>query len=258
MIAHIHKFRDKLDSGQLCLGTGISFTDPAVTESLCASVDFFWIDLEHSPIGLESLMAHLIAARAGGTPALVRVPSNEIAWVKRVLDIGAEGVILPRAKSAEEVRNFVSACRYPPMGTRSYGPRRPSNYGRNSGTEYREDANRNLFVTSQIETASALEEVEEIARIEGLDSLAIGPYDLSGEMGIMGEVRHPRVTGAIERIARVAREAGRYVGIGMGGDVDYATTAAELGVQWIQCGSDSEYSRRFAENLFARVRERVS
>ena len=116
MICNIHKFRAKLKAGQVCLGPGVSFTDPAVTEALCDSVDFLWLDLEHSPIGLESLQAHLIAARAGGAPVLVRVPSGETAWVKRVLDIGAEGIILPQAGSLGEVEQFVAQHKLESMG----------------------------------------------------------------------------------------------------------------------------------------------
>ena len=115
MICNIHKFRDKLAAGNFCLGAGITFQDPAVTEALCPSVDFLWIDLEHNPTSLESMTTHLMAARAGGTPAIVRIPSSDVAWIKRVLDSGAEGIILPQAKSASEIQAFVSACRYPPQ-----------------------------------------------------------------------------------------------------------------------------------------------
>ena len=107
-----------------------------MTEALCDSVDFVWIDLEHNPMSVESMMGHLIAARAGRSPALVRIPCGDVGWIKRVLDSGAEGIILPQASSAKQVRAFVSACRYPPMGTRGYGPRRPSNYGRDGGIDY--------------------------------------------------------------------------------------------------------------------------
>src|SRR5437764_15313977 len=116
MFAAMRRFREKLDAGRLCLGAGISFTDPAVTEALADSVDFVWIDLEHSPIGVESLQAHLIAAKAGGTAALVRVPSSDVGWIKRVLDIGAPGIIIPQVRSVDEVRGVVAACRYPTMG----------------------------------------------------------------------------------------------------------------------------------------------
>lgn len=258
MISNIDKFRKKLAAGEFCLGCGITFSDPAVVEALCDSVDFLWIDLEHNPTSLESLMAHLIAARAGGAAALVRVPSGAIAWIKRVLDTGAEGIILPQARSAQDIRDFVSACRYPPQGTRGFGPRRPSNYGRMQGDEYLQHANRNLFVVAQIETVSALEQLDQIVAIEGLDSLVVGPNDLSGSMGIMGQVHHPRVLDAIRTVVEKASAAGIHVGIGMGADADHAREAAELGVHWAQCGNDFEFVIRYADQLYASVRQRAS
>jgi len=257
MISNIHKFREQLASGKLCLGTGITFSDPAVVEALCDSVDFLWIDLEHNPISLESLLTHLIAARAGGAPALVRVPSNEIAWTKRVLDSGAEGIILPQARSAQEVQQFVSACRYPPLGTRGFGPRRPTNYGRSGGDQYIQHANENLFVAVQIETMEAVEQLDEIVSIKGMDSLVVGPYDLSGSMGMLGQVRDPKVIDVIDGIITKARQARLYVGMGMGADGEHAMQAAESGVNWVQCGNDFEYMNHFADDLFNGIRERL-
>ncbi len=206
MICNIHKFRAKLKAGQVCLGPGISLSDPAVTEALCDSADFLWLDLEHSPISLESLQAHLIASRAGGTPILVRVPSGEVAWVKRVLDIGAEGVILPQAGSVAEVEQFVAACRYPPQGRRGFGPRRATNYGRQNLADYLSAANREVFVAIQIETVAALEAVDAIVRVPGIDSLVIGPADLAGALaGAPGQVEHPKVMDAIATICSRAR-----------------------------------------------------
>ncbi|MBT4866540.1 MAG: 4-hydroxy-3-methylbut-2-en-1-yl diphosphate synthase [Planctomycetaceae bacterium] len=258
MISNIHKFREKLDAGRFCLGAGITFSDPAVVEALSDSVDFLWIDLEHNPTNLESLLAHLIAARAGGAPALVRVPSQEIAWIKRVLDTGAEGIILPQADSAAEIREFVSACRYPPKGTRGFGPRRPTNYARFGGDEYLEHANRNLFVVAQIETVSALNELDEIVAIDGLDSLVVGPYDLSGSMGILGQVHHQQVLDAVRTVAEKAKAAGLYIGMGMGADAEHALEAAQLGVQWAQCGNDFEFMIHRTDQLYHDVRERLS
>ena len=92
---------------------------PQFIDSIAASVDFVWIDLEHNAMTTESMLGHLIAARAGGVASLVRIPNNDVAWIKRVLDSGAEGIILPRSYSSKEVADFVSACRYPPHGVRS-------------------------------------------------------------------------------------------------------------------------------------------
>ena len=257
MISHIDKFRTKLDAGYLCLGTGLTFSDPAVTEALCQSVDFIWFDLEHNPTSLESLLAHLIAARAGGAPAIVRVPSNDIAWTKRVLDTGAEGIMLPRVASAQEAQQFVSACRYPPMGTRGFGPRRPTNYGRIDLDEFFQQANYHLFVSVQIETMRAVEEIDQILSIEGLDSVMIGPNDLSGAMGILGQVDDPQLLETISTVFKKTKDAGLYAGIGKDANTDYLIRAAELGAQWIQCGCDFEYLIRSADRLFTDIRDGV-
>jgi 2-keto-3-deoxy-L-rhamnonate aldolase RhmA len=258
MICNIHKFRDKLRAGRVCLGPGISLSDPAVTEALSDSVDFLWLDLEHSPISLESLQSHLIAARAGGAPIVVRVPSGEEAWVKRVLDIGAEGIILPQAGSLAEVEQFVAACRYPPQGRRGFGPRRATNYGRQNLPDYLAAANREVFVAIQIETASALEAVDAIVRIPGIDSLVVGPADLAGALaGAPGQVEHPKVMDAIAMICARARAAGLWVGIGMGADTEYATRVAKLGVQWIQCGGDCGFLIHAADTLYQGIRCRL-
>ena len=254
---HIDRFRERLDSGRLCLGPAITLSDPAVTEALAPSVDFVWIDLEHNPTSLESLSAHLIAARAGGTPALVRVPSSDVAWIKRVLDTGAEAVIVPQIHSAEEVRKVVSACRYPPQGTRGFGPRRAADYGRRNAAEYVAEANARVFVAIQIETAEAFRELDAILAVPGFDSIVIGPYDLSGSMGMLGQVHHPTVVGAVGTIATKARAAGRYVGIGMAPDEEHALQAARQGVQWVQCGCDFGYMIQFADGLYGRIRERL-
>ena len=253
MIVNTHKFREKIAAGKKQLFTGITLADPAVTEMLSGSTDGFWIDLEHNPTNLETMLGLLIGARAGGTPAFVRVPANDVGWIKRVLDSGAEGIICPQADDADGVRRFVSACRYPPKGKRGFGPRRPTNYGRNGGPDYLADANKNLIVIAQIETVGCLEQLDEIVQIEGLDGLVVGPNDLSGSMGIMGQVDHPDVIEAIGRIATVGKAAGLSIGIGMGAQPDFAQQAFELGVDWVQCGNDYEYMIRFADQLFKQI-----
>jgi 2-dehydro-3-deoxyglucarate aldolase/4-hydroxy-2-oxoheptanedioate aldolase len=217
-----------------------------------------WIDLEHSPTSLEALQAHLIAARAGGTAAVVRVPSSDVAWIKRVLDTGAEGVIVPQVQSAEEVRQAVAACRYPPQGRRGFGPRRPSNYGRNAGQDYLQSANQQLFVAVQIETVEAYNDLDKILTVPGLDSIVVGPYDLSGALGMLGQVSHPKVVEAITNIVTKSRRAGRYVGMGMPGNAEQALQAAKLGVQWVQCGGDFAYMVSFVDQLFGRVRKSLA
>ena len=219
---HINGMREKLRAGQILIGAGITLSDPAVTEALSAGVDFFWIDLEHSPTTTESLLGHLMAARAGRVPSIVRIPNNDVAWVKRVLDAGAEGIILPRCYSAAEGAEFVSACRYPPLGTRGFGPRRPMQYGRLSQQEYVAQANREVFVAIQVETVELVSEIDEVLALEGLDSLVLGPQDLSGSMGRLGDTTHPDVIEAMTTVASKAKAAGRFIGAGLGANPEFA------------------------------------
>lgn len=244
----IAAFRAKLDAGIPCIGPGITFSDPLVTDALATSCDFFWIDTEHSALSAETVGRHLLATRARGVPGLVRVPGSAIPFVKPVLDVGADGVIVPQVRNAAEVRAVVDACRYPPTGHRGWGPRVPTNYGRDPQPEYLERASK-LFVAVQIETAEALAEVEAIAAIPGLDSLALGPWDLSGALGHLGDVEHPVVVAAIERVIAAARAAGIYIGSGMGVDPVYAATMARRGCQWLQVGDDCGYLVQTADRL---------
>lgn len=254
MFETIDQFRSKIDQGKVCLGAGITLSDSSIVEALAPAVDFFWIDLEHTHLSYETVLTHLIAARAGAAPALVRVRGSDTPHIKPLLDIGASGIIVPQVRSADEVRQVVSACRYAPLGTRGFGPRRTANYGREGGADWMQRVNRQLFVAVQIENVSALNEVEQIAAIEGLDSLALGPYDLSVALGHAGDVQHPVVVAAIERIIRAARQHGKYIGSGMGPNAGDALAASARGVQWIQCGDDYGYMLAHVEQLFQDIR----
>jgi len=252
---HINKMRDKLRAGDICLGAGITTTDLAMTEALAPSVDFFWIDLEHNATSTESMLGHLIAARAGGAPSIVRIPNNDPAWIKRVIDSGAEGILLPRSSTAKEVAEFVSNCRYPPMGTRGFGPRRPMNYGRMDQQEYLAQANQDLFVAAQVETTSLVDEIDDVVNIEGLDSLVLGPQDLSGSMGMLGQTTHPEVVELMKLVAAKTRAAGKLIGSGLSADPEFAKLLIDCGVQWLQAGNDFEYMINGCEAAYASMRD---
>jgi 2-keto-3-deoxy-L-rhamnonate aldolase RhmA len=254
MYEAMREFRRKLDEGVRCVGAGITFSDPAATEAIGRTADFFWIDLEHNPIGPEALLGHLIAARAVGAASLVRVAGSETALLKPILDAGAEGIIVPQVRSAAEVRHVVDDCRYPPLGRRGYGPRRPSDYGRDGGDAYIKSADEQVFVAVQIENVDALGELDAIVATPGLDSVVVGPYDLSGSLGKLGRIDDSEVVAAIREIVRVARAAGRYVGFGAGPSEEEATRCFALGAHWVQCGGDFSYMVRFVDRLFAQIR----
>jgi 2-keto-3-deoxy-L-rhamnonate aldolase RhmA len=251
---HINQMRAKLRAGEIVLGAGITLSDPTVTEALAGSVDFVWIDMEHNATTTEAMLGHLIAARAAGAASLVRIPSNDVGWVKRVLDCGAEGIILPRAYSAREAAEFVSCCRYPPMGTRGFGPRRPMQYGRLGQEEYLQQANRDVFVAVQVETVELLAELDEVLKLDGLDSLVLGPQDLSGSMGRLGQVMHPDVIAAMKTVASRAKAAGKFIGSGLGANPEFAAVLLDCGVQWLQAGNDFEFLIQACQRTFDAIR----
>jgi 2-keto-3-deoxy-L-rhamnonate aldolase RhmA len=190
-------------------------------------------------------------------PALVRVPTSDVGMIKRVADTGASGIIVPQIRSAAEVRHVVSACRYSPLGNRGFGPRRASNYGQYDSDAYVDLANKEFFVCVQIENVEALNDLEAILKVQYLDCVVIGPYDLSASMGLMGRVRHPKVVKAIATVITKARQAGLYVGMGMGTEEELAVEAAAMGANWVQCGSDFGYMMKSAGELFGNIRKRA-
>lgn len=253
----ITQFRERLAADEICIGASITLTDPRVTDALADSVDFFWIDLEHCMMSPEALSGHLLAARGRGKAALVRVTGSSTPFIKPILDMGADGIIVPQVRTADEVWRIVRDCRYPPQGQRGYGPRVPSNYGRDGGATYIARANQELFVAVQIETAEALAALDDILAIPGLDSLVLGPQDLSGALGRLGDVEHPTVVEAMQTVINKTRASGRFVGAGMGTDVGYAATMAQRGVQWLQVGGDFGYMIEAMDGIAAGIRTRL-
>lgn len=257
MFDPIIAFKKRLRRGEVLIGASISLSDPQASEALADSVDFLWIDLEHSAISPEALRGHLLAARGKGKPAMVRVPGSGAAFLKPVLDAGAHGIVVPQVRSPDEVMQVVSDCRYPPQGRRGFGPLIPSNYGRTGGPEYVAEANRHLLVAVMIETVEAVETIDEIVAIPGLDSIVLGPWDLSGSLGLLGQVDHPQVVAAMEKVIARARQVGVFVGSGMGPDPAFACRQARRGVQWLQVGGDCAYLVRSADQLAATIHEQL-
>jgi 2-keto-3-deoxy-L-rhamnonate aldolase RhmA len=231
-------FQERLRQGATCLGTCITFSDATVTEALSGIVDFVWIDMEHNPLSLESVQAHVMATKGTGATALVRVAWNDPVLIKPVLDLGAAGVIVPLIRSADEAARAVAACRYPPDGIRGFGPRRPSDYGRQGGPQYCRAANESVVTIVQIEHADAVRNIDAILAVPGLTSVVIGPNDLSGSLGRMGEPRHPDVLRAIDSVLDSAKSAGIPVGIAVGDDPDVLREWIDKGVSWIAIGAD--------------------
>ena len=237
MFGPIQEFREKLDRGETLIGAAVAASDPIVTDALADSVDFMWYDQEHSPMSYEALRSHLITARGKQRPTVVRVTQGSTPFVKPVLDSGASGVIAPQVRTVDEVKQFVADCRYPNTGSRGAGPMVPSNY-RTDFHKHEKDANENIFAAVMIETSDAVDVIDDIVAIPGLDSIVIGPMDLSGSLGVLGDTENPKVIAAMEKVISSARSSGVYVGAGLGLDPSYALTLARRGVQWLQMAGD--------------------
>ncbi len=189
------KFKDKIKSGKTQIGTIVSLSPPAVTECLSnLGYDWLWIDLEHSPLSLEQAQA-ILSAKAPECAGLVRVPVNSDEWIKRVLDIGADGLIVPHVSTKEDAIRAVKSAKYPPFGERSFGAGRAHTYGIDA--THHENANELTCVVVQIEDRHAVSNIDEIISVDGIDGIIIGPYDLSGSFGKLGKVGDPEVQKAI-------------------------------------------------------------
>ncbi len=205
--------KKKLAAGGHALGPWVTLDMPAASEIFgLAGFDFVIVDQEHGRGTPETLPAHLQALSATQTSCLVRVPSHDPVYLKKVLDVGVEGVVVPAVQSAAEARAIVSACRYPPRGVRgsAIGQIRASNYGFD-GPAYRRAADDNLLIACQIETATAVDAIGEIAAVDGVDVLFVGPFDLSGSIGHLGEFDHPDVVALLAKAERALMACGKPV-----------------------------------------------
>ncbi len=194
-----------MHEGKPVVGLTITTASPELAaQAANMGFDFLWIEMEHSPITLETARNMILATRGLKAVPFTRVPVNELWTAKRVLDIGSLGVMFPFTSTPELARQAVAACKYPPEGSRGSGPglasfRWPAPEG------YHKFANRNAMVIVIIEQGGAVEQIEEIAAIPGIDVLFIGTSDLSFSLGVGGQTDHPRVREAVTRVVQAAK-----------------------------------------------------
>lgn len=196
------------------LGCWLDMVSPIAAEIVgLAGFDCAVIDHEHGPGGLTDGLALLQALSGTACTAIMRVPANDPVRIKRALDIGVEGLMIPSVNSAEEARAAVAACRYPAAGMRgaAYGLVRGADYGL-CGERYRDTCGVEQLIILQIETLRAVEAIPEIAAVEGVDMLFVGPYDLSGDFGRLGRFDDPDVVALLERAERAILDSGTLYG----------------------------------------------
>lgn len=207
------EFRRKCIGFERVVGTFAAIPHPVAIEVVAAAgIDFLCIDAEHAQIGRETIENLIRAADVHSVPAMVRVPGHAAESIASVLDAGAAGVLVPRVSTAAQAKAAVAATRYPPIGERGVGPGRAAGYGYRI-PDYLRTANESLVLAIQIETAEGLDNVEEIASVEGIDVIFIGPGDLSVSIDAMGPAGAEKLEAAIHRIASASRQKGKPVGI---------------------------------------------
>lgn len=219
-----------------------------VTEVLAAAgLDMLMLDLEHGQAGMTELLHQLRALQGTGVPALVRVPGRDMVLANRLQDAGVDSLLFPAVESAEEARNLLRACRYPPAGTRGAGGGlRATRYDRD--LDYYASANERTLVAVQIETARGVEAARDICQVEGIDLVVIGPRDLSASIGKLGRFEDPEVRSLVEQAERAVRDAG----VAMGSTIYPGRTAAETiarGHRLLLAGSDVGLLGRAASAL---------
>ncbi|USE77809.1 aldolase/citrate lyase family protein [Cupriavidus gilardii] len=253
MPSHNH-FKQALHEQRPQIGLWSTLPFPYVSELIAGSgFDWLMLDTEHTasdPVLMQQQLQAVDAGRTGTTSAVVRPAWNDTVLVKRYLDIGAQSLLFPFVQTPEEAAAAVAATRYPPRGVRGMGGTvRASRFGRD--TDYVRDADAQICVLVQIETEEALERLEEIAAVDGIDGIFIGPADLSASMGVPGELNHPRVRAAIDAAIRRIRACGKAPGILML-DEKRAQECLDLGALFVAVGTDQVLLRKSADDLAKR------
>jgi 2-dehydro-3-deoxyglucarate aldolase len=244
-------FRQRLKAHELLVGTMITLGSSEVAEIMVgAGFDWLFLDAEHSALGTLELQRLLQSA--GSTPCIVRVAASAEVPIKKALDIGAAGLIAPLVNSAEQAAQVVRWAKYAPLGTRGVGIGRAHGYGLKF-QEYVQQANENVAVIVQAEHSDAVKNIEAIVQVTGVDAVLVGPYDLSASLGCLGEVRHPKVTAAIEHVTQVCQAAHMPLGI-FGLSAEAVKPYIEWGYTLITVGVDTVLLGSVAKQLFEQVR----
>lgn len=246
-------FRHALASADRPLaGMWVCSGSPLVAE-LCAGsgLDWLLVDAEHSPNGLEAILAQLQAIHGYPVHTLVRPPVNDTVVIKQYLDLGVQNLLIPMVNTVAEAQAAVAATRYPPAGVRGVGSALARAARWNRVPDYLASADETISVTVQIESTAAVEAVEDILAVDGVDAIFVGPSDLAASMGLLGQQEHAEVIAAVELCLHAAKAAGKPAGV----NAFNPTTAQhylDQGAAFVLVGADVALLARGSEALAAR------
>jgi len=255
MILELEKARRlkaKLRSGKPCWGAQLALSDSAVTEIFGrAGYDWLVVDTEHTATNLPTVKAMLQAAAHTEAVLLARPLRFDPDEVRRLLDLGSPGVLCPFVNTGEEAARLVQACRYPPAGIRGYGPRRAGAYGFDAD-QYFQEANDAMICFGIIESEKAIENIDDIVKVDGFDGVSMGPMDLSISLVCFKQFEHPRYIAAVDAVRAACRKHGKAMGHGCQ-SIEHAKQCAALGDTLLLVAGDDAFlaaeARRYIKEL---------
>jgi len=260
MVGMRNHVKARLKEGKLALGISLSVMHPDLIRTVSDS-GFDWVlyDTEHGPWSIETVNDMIHRTSGSVASPVIRVVWNDMNAIKKALDTGTFGIIVPWVTSKEMARNAVLYSRYPPEGLRGFAPGRPASAWGLPWDEYLEIANDEMLIAVQIEREEAVEKVEEIVSVEGIDATWLGPGDLSASMGLRGQFFHPKVLKAMERVVEACVDAGVAPGIAAGAGVaefgaDYVSKIIKQGFRFINIGGDLSLLKLGCQEFLKRVK----
>lgn len=250
-----------LKEGRSVIGTMVSeIRSPNIAQMLAtAGFDFFILDTEHGPFSLETVQDMALSARGAGINFFVRVPTRFGHHnLSRPLDVGAEGLLIPQVETVEEVRNIVKATRYLPLGKRGMSLRKlPNSYVKGDPKELVGSANNEVFIILQIESKVAIDNLEDLISIDGVDAVLIGPNDLSQDLGFPGETNHPIVQEYIQKLADKCNRLNFPWGVHLESPTSLIPWI-ERGMRFIMCSTDTSIIVDGGSNIVRTIKEKIS
>lgn len=252
------KLKEQFNNRALTVGSWITLAHPAIAEIMAKSgFDWLTVDLEHSVITIREAEELIRVIDLCGVAPLVRLSANDPIQIKRVMDAGAHGVIVPMVNSAEEAMRAVEAVRYPPKGKRCVGLARAQGYG-NSFESYKEWLNQESIVIVQIEHIEAVENLEAILSIEGVDGFIVGPYDLSGSLGIPGQFNNKLMIEAMDKIKTLMKISSKIPGYHIvEPDVDQLQQRVQEGYRFLSYSVDIRMLDTCCRSAIEKIKDQI-
>lgn len=250
------KFRERSDlrlkfrNRKRLFGGWVSYAHPSITETVArAGFDFMAIDMEHSTISLEQAQRIIAASQSEGVPCLPRPVSHSNDWIKPLLESGADGIVIQMVNTAEQLAAIIRDVKYPPVGARSYGVNRAQAYGFDFD-EYIRGWNESSSLIIQVESVEAVENIEQLVARDEVDAVMVGPYDISGSLGVPGQTSHPLVIEASKKVIAACERFGKSCGTQVADASEAGVNDLfDLGYTYAILGSDLFVLWKWAENM---------